>query len=167
MSLAELHALDAHEHKARTGKGTSGGGRVEAEGSTFEVKGLKTQALWNAAAESPESKAVKSQHKERFGVHLKGAYRGYHSSQQRNYLPGSYHAPGAEYRGKFVARQQALWNAAKDGGASQFWHPKAKAHYGVPLKGAYRGYDSSKQVSYAPHVHTHTHAPLRAATTPP
>ena len=164
MSLAELHALDANESKARHGKSTSGGARVEAKGTTFEVKTLKTQALWNAAAESPESKAVKSQPKERFGVHLEGAYRGYHSSQQRNYLPTSYPpAPGAEYRGR--ARQQALWNAARDGGASQFWRPKAKAHYGVPLKGAYRGYDSSKQVSYAPH--THTLAPLRADTTPP
>ena len=106
----------------------------------------KATALWNAAEESAESKAIKLHTKPVYGVPLKGAYRGYHASQQRSYLPSDYHAQGAYAE----ARKQALWNAATDGGGSAFFHPKPKPSYGVPLKGAYRGYDANSQVSYLP-----------------
>jgi len=106
----------------------------------------KATALWNAAEESAESKDIKLHSKPVYGVPLKGAYRGYHASQQRSYLPNDYHAPGAYAE----ARQQALWNAASDGGSSAFFHPKPEPSYGVPLKGAYRGYHAKSQVSYLP-----------------
>lgn len=69
----------------------------------------RQQALWNAATESAESKYFKSRPKPTFGVPLKGAYRGYHASKQRSYLPPDFHAPGA-YR----ARTQELWDAAEN-----------------------------------------------------
>lgn len=143
MSLAEVRAVDAKQKlKSKSGRSRR---RVEVEGKTFEVKS-KTQALWNAAKESRESKAMKAQHTQTFGVPLKGAYRGYRASRQRNYLPADYHAPGAEDRGK--ARQQSLWNAATP--ESRYWRPKPKPRFGVPLNGAYRGYEESEQVSYLP-----------------
>ena len=40
--------------------------------------------------------------------------------------------------GAYKARQQALWNAAADGGKSRYFKPKPQPTYGVPLKGAYR-----------------------------
>ena len=72
-------------------------------------------------------------------------------SQKRSYLPKDYHARGAYAAdARQQARQQALWNAATDGGSSAFFHPKPKPSSGVPLKGAYRGYDANSQVSYLP-----------------
>jgi hypothetical protein len=146
MSLAELHAIEA-----KFAGGRRQGDAVTPRGKSAahtRRKSTTTQALWNAAAESPESRAAKAAHKVTTGVPLKGAYRGYDASRQRNYLPADYHAPGA-YRSQ--ARQQALWNAATDGGPeSTYFKPKPKARYGVPLKGAYRGYHAAQQVSYLP-----------------
>jgi len=145
MSLSELRAMEAKsaEGQQRASAGDEGKGAPHAERQSA------TQALWNAAAESAESRAAKAAHAVATGVALEGAYRGYRASRQRSYLPADYHAAGAQYRGE--ARRQALWNAASDGGAeSSFFKPKPKARYGVPLKGAYRGYDASQQVSYLP-----------------
>ena len=55
----------------------------------------KATALWNAAKESAESKAIKLHTKPVFGVPIKGAYRGYQASKQRSYLPKDYHARDA------------------------------------------------------------------------
>jgi hypothetical protein len=121
----------------------------------------KATALWNAAEESAESKAIKLHTKPVFGVPLKGAYRGYQASKQRSYLPKDYHARGAYAE----ARQQALWNAATDGGSSAVFHPKPKPSYGVPLKGAYRGYDANSQVSYLPKDYQAPGASYSAART--
>ena len=121
----------------------------------------KATALWNAAKESAESKAIKLHTKPVFGVPIKGAYRGYQASKQRSYLPKDYHARGAYAE----ARQQALWNAATDGGSSAVFHPKPKPSYGVPLKGAYRGYDANSQVSYLPKDYQAPGASYSAART--
>eukprot|EP00802_Teleaulax_amphioxeia_P010422 Tamp_10450.p1 GENE.Tamp_10450~~Tamp_10450.p1 ORF type:complete len:367 (+),score=94.84 Tamp_10450:526-1626(+) len=122
----------------------------------------KSTALWNAAEESPESKAVKRHTKPSFGVPLKGAYRGYHAKRQRSFLPADYHAPGATYK---TARQQALWNAAADGGHSNFFRPAPTKVFGVPLKGAYRGYHARQQQSYLPADYHAPGATFKAAQT--
>ena len=106
MTLAELRAIHPFDD------GRKGG-----------IKS-KMQELWNAAEESLESKDIKAgfDEKKRFGVTLKGAYQGYLSSKQRNYLPADAHgaknrgdarrqASGAGHGQAAKARTQQLWDA--------------------------------------------------------
>ena len=57
---------------------------------------------------------------------------------------------GAGLQGR--ATQEMLWNAAVDGGRESKWFPALppKPAFGVPLRGAYQGYDGGKQMSYIP-----------------
>eukprot|EP00286_Rhodomonas_abbreviata_P023528 CAMPEP_0181311006 /NCGR_PEP_ID=MMETSP1101-20121128/12899_1 /TAXON_ID=46948 /ORGANISM="Rhodomonas abbreviata, Strain Caron Lab Isolate" /LENGTH=339 /DNA_ID=CAMNT_0023417693 /DNA_START=10 /DNA_END=1029 /DNA_ORIENTATION=+ len=66
------------------------------------------QALWNAAAESPESKYFKSQPVFHKGVVLQGHYEGhYDPAKQRSYIPSA----------STKARMQELWDAATNDGS--------------------------------------------------
>jgi hypothetical protein len=106
MSLAELHAIEA-----KFAGGRRQGDAVTPRGKSAahtRRKSTTTQALWNAAAESPESRAAKAAHKVTTGVPLKGAYRGYHAAQQVSYLPPDFHGQADK------ARTEELWDAAEN-----------------------------------------------------